>query len=296
MGKALAKYTQELTEWEEKEKCQSAEFTFSDAMGQIFAPKNCLALSGSVEVKSNQCLPEIQRYKTLPPIRNAEIIRPPASRDRKSRMAENEAQKVWTRPEPPVPLQLHLAATGRSHHINDFLSQFDRDFQRHFQQRLPKEMVQTLSAVEPQQETGESEKFPIELSPEEQEMVADITASIIRSLLDDQHFHEELKQIQEDQLPYFSQLRTQNKLPEKGNMLGTVDLAPNKTKPQIPPANLGKEEQDKRTNSVSTGGISQNEPQSKLQLNQELGDHIKRTPLFSHLVESVLENTLLNIL
>ncbi|XP_018091209.1 cilia- and flagella-associated protein 65 isoform X2 [Xenopus laevis] len=301
MEKALAMYEEELVRWEEEEERQSVEFTVSDTkMQPSGTSKNILPSSGFVEVKANQRLTEIQRYKTLPPIKNAEAIPPPASRDRKSRRAEKEAQRVWSRPEPPAPLQLHLLVTGRSYYIPDFLSQFQNDFQRHFQNQLPTKQAERPAYMNLQPETGESEVNPKKLSPETQEMATDIMASIIRNLLDDTHFHEELAQTQNDPLPYFSQLGSQGNLPAMETITGNVELIPSERKARTPPAS--QEEQEMEGITTNSHKAPKEESHVESQMNQhplqdeELKENAKRTPAFSQMIESVLENTLLNIL
>ncbi|KAE8581375.1 hypothetical protein XENTR_v10024768 [Xenopus tropicalis] len=300
MEKTLATYEQELAKWEEEEERQSVEFTVGDTkMPSSAASKNILPSSGFVEVKANQRLPEIQRYKTLPPIRNAEVIPPPASRDRKSRRAEKEAQRFWARPEPPAPLQLHVSVTGRSHYIPDFLNQFQNDFQRHFQHRLPIKQAEGPAYMDLQPETGESEVKPKKLPPETQEMATDIMASIIRSLLEDKHFHEELAQTRKDPLPYFSQLGGQGNLPGMEKIPRNVELMPSEG---MPATSLISQEEQEEEGTATNSPIAPKEgslieyQRNQSKLDEELKEKAKRTPAFSHLVESVLENTLLNIL
>ncbi|KAM4697918.1 cilia- and flagella-associated protein 65 [Rhinophrynus dorsalis] len=298
MEKALATYEQELLDWEEEEEYQSVEFTIneksSDKKSHCAVEKCGLASSGPGMVKGSQRLPEIRKYKTLPPIKNFESVRPPASRDRESRTVEKEAKRIWARPKPPAPSQLHLSVTGRSHHTSDFLSQFQNDIKQHFQYRLSKELDEKPELVDQRPETVESEMPPRKPTVEEQEMATDIMASIIRSLLDDKHFHEELVQNQHEPLPYFSQFRSQEKPPGTADISEGADISSCDQNPEV----SLEEEEAKTAGYLLSPEVLHEETERKQQdsKKEELQEKIKRIPTFSHLVESILENTLQNIL
>ncbi|CAI9554002.1 unnamed protein product, partial [Staurois parvus] len=133
MEKGLAEYERAIRDWEEEEERQTVEFTIHEPEKRF--QMSCLKSGGPGRSQNKNQLTEIRKYKTLPPIKNGGYARPPVSRDRESRRALKESQKLPVRPEPPLPIQLHLSVTGRSHHTPDFLNQYQNDFQRHFQQR-----------------------------------------------------------------------------------------------------------------------------------------------------------------
>ncbi|XP_075037134.1 cilia- and flagella-associated protein 65 [Mixophyes fleayi] len=292
MEKALSEYERDLQEFEEEEERQSVEFTINEPVSENRGqnPLCCLESGGNEMVRAKQQLSEIRRYKTLPPIKNADFARPPVSRDRKSRRAQREAPKVWARPEPLTPLQLHLSVTARSHHIPDFLNQFQNEFQRHFQQRPPKKMAERPAPVLLQPETGEPDQDPVKPTRAQQEMTADIMAGIIRNLLDDHLFHEALQQIQNDPLPYFSQLGIQETHPTTVSVPEVSELRITQTKSVTP---IAEEEEMSSASGPVPGVVAHQEDGDK---QEEVKEKIKRTAIFSHLIEAALENTLQNIM
>ncbi|MEE6488904.1 hypothetical protein FKM82_015429 [Ascaphus truei] len=304
MQKPLDEYERELLDWEEEEERQSVEFTINERARvpakEASQPAGCgFASNGTGTVKFSST--ELRRYKTLPPIKNAEVVHPPVSRDRARRRAEKEAQRIWARPEPPAPYQLHLSVIGSSHHTLDFSHCYQKDLPRHFLHRLPKERVDKPVLVDLQPETGEPEKCPGKPTREQQEIATEIMASIIRNLMDDKQFHEALEQIQSDPLPYFSQVVSQEKCQNTAGISDVAELILPEPQPDILEAE-GEEEEERTISLVSPGKVVQEETDRNPQLtlhekqNQELQKNVKRTPTFSHLVEFVLENTLKNIL
>ncbi|XP_068102097.1 cilia- and flagella-associated protein 65 isoform X2 [Hyperolius riggenbachi] len=302
MEKALAVYEQAVREWVDEEERQTVEFTITDPASE--KNRNCLRSGASGKIFDKQQLVEVKRYKTLPPIKNPDYARPPASRDRENRRAQKDGQKMRSKPEPPLPIQLHLSVTGRSHHTPDFLSQFPNDFQLHFQQRLRRQKTEKPAPVTLQPETGEPDRHPEKPTKAMQEMATDVMAAVIRNLLDDAQFHEALEELQNDPLPYFSQLRSQETDPKPGSPpvaeeeeVGSQEeevgseqtssgstAGPGETRADNPPISGGKTAAEHKENDTT---VFQEE---------ELKERIKRTPLFSHLIESVLENTLQNIM
>lgn len=293
--KAVAEYERNLQEWEEEVERLSLEFTIpEEAADKRSQTGSCASQSSGAQTISAKQQLATRRYKTLPPIKNADYPRPPVSRDRESRRTMKEAQRVWARPQPPVPLQLHLSVTGRSHHTPDFLSQFQNDFPRHFQQRPYKKKMEKPAAVTLQPETGEPDGYSEKPSAAQQEMARDVMTSIIRNLLDDKQFHEALVHIQKEPLPYFSQLRPTESGP---NITGAPGAAEHGATPLVSGRGAAEEEMSWGSEVVSEdkahGGA-----ENKLILvpEEEQKEMVKRTPMFSQLVEAILENTLQNIM
>ncbi|XP_075140702.1 cilia- and flagella-associated protein 65 [Leptodactylus fuscus] len=292
MERALAEYEQDVQKWEKEEEQQSLEFTITDPTSEKRGQAAACALTstGARVIPVKQQLSEIKRYKTLPPIKNGEYVRAPASRDRKTRRTTKEIQRALARPQPPAPLQLHLSVTGRSHHTPDFLNQYQNDFLRHFQQRPFKKKMEKPSPVILQPETGEPDRYREKPSAEQQEMARDVMTSIIRNLLDDKQFHEALTEIQNEPLPYFSQLHNPD-----------ITDAPIPAEQRTAPLQSGTPTAEvEMPLSVPTvpGDPAYEETQTQLLLvpQDEQKKKIKRTPIFGHLVETILENTLQNIM
>ncbi|XP_053554126.1 cilia- and flagella-associated protein 65 [Bombina bombina] len=305
LQKALLEYEQELQKWVEEEERQFVEVSINEFPSP--SAKTCQPTGDDLGeiVNTSQQLTEIRRYKTLPPIKNVVAPNPPASRNRESRKAEKEAQRIWKKPESPTPYQLHLSVTARSHHIPDFLNHFDNDFQRHFLNRFLKDTMDQSAYVDLQPETGESEKQSENITPELQEMASDIMATIIRSLLDEKHFHEALAQVQDEPPPYYFQIQS-------NEQYQNIDETPSNngahsSTPQVD--TVGAEEQEKamKTQKSTKSNLQpemllgkENEGNQLISSHEEhtleLMDNIKRTPAFACLIESILENTLQNIM
>ncbi|KAG9470536.1 hypothetical protein GDO78_017428 [Eleutherodactylus coqui] len=290
----LAEYERGLREWEEGGERQSLEFAITKpASGKRSqTTEHAVKSNGGQIIPAKQQLTEIRRYKTLPPIKNADYARAPASRDRESRRAMKGGQRVRARPQPPVPLQLHLSVTGRSHHTPDFLSQFQNDFIRHFQQRPYKEKMEKPAPVILQPETGEPDRCREKPSAAQQEMSRDVMISIIRNLLDDKQFHEALVQIQNEPLPYFTQLRSAEVSPDTTD--DSMSLEPRTVPPESGTSTA--EEEMAPEFRVVPGDWEETKTKVMLVPQDEQKEMIKRTPMFSQLVEAILENTLQNIM
>ncbi|XP_072274117.1 cilia- and flagella-associated protein 65 [Pyxicephalus adspersus] len=297
MEKALAEYERAVRDWEEEEERQTVEFTINEPASVKRFQTSCLSSGGSRRNQDKHQLTDIRRYKTLPPIRNGDYARAPVSRDRESRRAQKEDQNLRVRPEPPLPIQLHLSVTGRSHHTLDFLNQFENDFQRHFQQRLPKKKIEKAIPVALQPETGEPDTHPGKPTKPMQEMATDIMAAVIRNLLDDKQFHEALEEIKNDPLPYFSQLRSQEVSPENTSIPLAEELNPEHL---LSVAITGEAVEEVCKSSMSQLILAPEHRKSEAEQTslgqEEIKETIKRAPLFSQLVESILENTLQNIM
>nr|XP_033800998.1 cilia- and flagella-associated protein 65 [Geotrypetes seraphini]XP_033800999.1 cilia- and flagella-associated protein 65 [Geotrypetes seraphini]XP_033801000.1 cilia- and flagella-associated protein 65 [Geotrypetes seraphini] len=202
MQEALAHYEQELQAWEKEKECQEVEFTITEENlnadeipNEVVRDHFDLARSG----KSNE-VPEIRKYKTLPPIKTVRVSRPPASRNQLLRKANKESSKMWIRPRPPNPFPLHLGVTARSHPTDDFLNNFQTDFPRHFiyQKRKKKPILEDETTVPPPY-------LPWMPTAQETQLLTDIMSTIIRSLLNDVQFHSTMIQSLSEPLPYFSQ-------------------------------------------------------------------------------------------
>ncbi|KAM4025635.1 LOW QUALITY PROTEIN: cilia- and flagella-associated protein 65 [Anomaloglossus baeobatrachus] len=295
MERAIAEYERDLRDWEEEGERQSLEFTITKSEKP---EKRSRTAEGAPESRgaridpAERQLTEIRRYKTLPPIKNA--ARAPASRDRENRKAMKQAARIWARPRPPAPLQLHLSVTGRSHHTPDYLNQFQNDFLRHFQQRPYRKKMERPLPVLLQPETGEPDRYRESPNEAQQEMTRDVMTSIIRNLLDDQQFHVALIQIQNEPLPYFTQLRSTESRPNTTDAATPADQRAMAAQSAPPEA----KEEGPSDSRVVPGDAPHEETRAKITHvpQDEQKEKIKRTPVFSQVVEAILENTLQNIM
>ncbi|XP_069083229.1 cilia- and flagella-associated protein 65 [Pleurodeles waltl] len=324
MQRELVEYDKELVFWEEEKELQAAEFTITEE--EVTTEKNSKQQPRSMAgpagtVKSSEAAPVIRKYKTLPPIKHGIIQRSPASHSPEKERIQKVTQRLWARPEPPIPFQLHLGVTARSHHIEDFLAHFGTDLSKHLIYRKPEERMEDEPCLQVglQPETGETEKDPFKPSVQEVTLATDIMAMVIRNLLDDTNFHDALVLSQEEPLPYFSQLSTAGPVSARDSHVipeGYIGETPTpleddkgeemqEERPGLDQDQTGKDDSEGTTQGWRTpltldtlpGGTPETDIQHQLQLSYErdLQEKIKRLPVISILVESILENTLQNI-
>ncbi|XP_069472961.1 cilia- and flagella-associated protein 65 [Ambystoma mexicanum] len=320
----LAEYEKELLYWEEEKELQAVEFTITEE--DLIAEKNSKPPSRSIvdsagTKKSIDAAPVIRKYKTLPPIKHGMAHRPPASHSADKERMERAARRLWARPEPPNPFQLHLGVTARSHHIEDYFTHFGMDLSKHYIYRKPrdKEKEEPGPPVGLQPETGETEKDPFKPSKQEVSITTDIMAMVIRNLLDDTNFQDMIIQSQDEPLPYFSQLSSKVPSGTRGshvNLHSRVSIGETPTPQEEEDKREGileewldlEEYQAEETSSqntmegsrtpepVKSGSTHEKPIQETLASEPAEEGKIKRLPAFSILLESILENTLQNII
>ncbi|XP_078535340.1 cilia- and flagella-associated protein 65 [Lissotriton helveticus] len=320
----LVGYDKELVLWEEEKKLQAAEFTITDQ--EVNTQKNSKqqprSMSGSAgTVTSSQAAPVTRKYKTLPPIKHGIIERSPASHSPGKERMEKATQRLWARPEPPRPFQLHLGVTARSHHMEDFVTHFGSDLSKHFIYRKPEESKKDEPCLQfgLQPETGETEKDPSKPSVREVALASDIMAMVIRNLLDDTNFQQALVLSQEEPLPYFSQLLSDVPASARDSPFvpeAYIGETPTPLEPEddhgeeIPKERPGVDEDPTEEEDPEDTTLGWRTPVTRDTLPEEtqekdiphqpsygydLREKIKRLPAISILVESILENTLQNI-
>ncbi|PIO40784.1 hypothetical protein AB205_0218250 [Aquarana catesbeiana] len=118
-----------------------------------------------------------------------------------------------------------------------------------------------------------------------------------RNLLDDKQFHEALEEIQNDPLPYFSQFRSQEISPKTSSIPLAEESSSEHTPSDVMTAEAEEEEDKSSMSQFITVPEHRESDAEQTGLGQEeLKETIKRAPIFGQLVESILENTLQNII
>ncbi|KAF4109419.1 cilia- and flagella-associated protein 65 isoform X1 [Onychostoma macrolepis] len=286
--KKLAQYHKDLRQWEEETERQKYEFTITEKdLIQANQLDKCSQEGAVFEQKTGT-----RKYKTLPPIRSSDqaesgsSVRP----SRAEQWAQQQTgQERRRRPEPPRPAILHLGVTARSHSLMEYRTHFPTQFNTHYinRSRQPKLFQSGTGADLP----------PLTLGPE-RDVITHVLTSLLQSLLDEPQFQQSLVEGDNEQVPYFTQLRP-------------APARPTKTRPRSAAGNQSPVEMssvssvtpaETYTGNCSTADRPKSEcVQESLREVQEViktkvQESIRRLPEFSDLVEDILLNTLQNLM
>ncbi|NWH89784.1 CFA65 protein, partial [Aegithalos caudatus] len=281
---SLAQYERDLHEWEKEKEQQAVEFTITEK-----------DLGNSAETEN---LPEssavIRKYKTLPPIKSHPTPSQPAGHIERGLLLDQDASQMRVKPEPPTPLLLHLDVSARSYAIEEFLSSFALDFPRYFMSRTHPSESEFVDGSN--RNTTDMEPKWLSLaaaSKQELEVVTDILTCVIRSLLENGHFQKSVRKIQDEPIPYFSQLQSAKSAELQDSRQGST--IPSRVSASTD-LNFQKDgERKKMSQKTSPSDLLES---SETFHHEQLGEKeiISRQPAVGNLVELVLENTLQNIL
>ncbi|NXT10599.1 CFA65 protein, partial [Prunella fulvescens] len=284
---SLAQYERDLHDWEKEKERQAVEFTITE---KEIGTKNKLT-SPSV-VRSIICLPFLSLQQTLPPIKSHPAPSQPPGHI-KRRLLDKDASQVWVKPEPPMPLSLHLDVSARSYAIEDFLSNFALDFPRYFFTKPSESKLVDGSKHRNKTDRKYKELCLATASKQELEVVTDILTGVIRSLLENGQFQKSVRKIKDESIPYFSQFQSAKSADLQDSRQGST--IPSRLS-ALTDLDLEKDGERKK--------MSQEASPSDLLESCETFHHtqlmvkeiIDREPAIGNLVELVLENTLQNIL
>ncbi|XP_071497349.1 cilia- and flagella-associated protein 65-like [Diadema antillarum] len=345
----MAEYKKELTEWEAERERQKYEFTiteFSDDSnkedGGTGSGKGRSKRERTLARDSPPPSEEFKRYQTLPPIKHVKNEKEVDEQYRREHTADDGSQ-LWPKPVKPDPFIMHLGVTGRTHTIAEFQSNFPNEVQKFFIDRNMSERVKTSSKTS--RPKLDDTMMPIDCSEEETTTVGGVMSTIVRALLDDHDFHEALRDIPREPIPYFTQfgdrpqslsrmedLKMDTPPPSQALQDVTSTRSPTKTvqieaqysegelaedemaeqhgsegtradsPPEQPPsAQAGDEVALIPSRSVlqsSPGGHTEYDYQQSLREERERlqEQNLKRLPEFATSLESVLENTIFNVI
>ncbi|XP_074857085.1 cilia- and flagella-associated protein 65 [Carettochelys insculpta] len=312
MQQVLADYEKELQEWEAEKERQAVEFTITEkdlsAEGHVKAhPRS--SSGSSAEGKLTSAHTVSRKYQTLPPIKNLPASNPPVSRCQRRHLMDKGASRLWAKAEPPTSHLLHLAATARSHSMDDFLGNFSSELPRHFLCWDLQERVREGQAADRRQDQGEARTDPVLLalagsSEQERQVVTDMLMLVIRGLLEDTQFHQAVSSSLAEPMPYFHQFWSEKSAKLQGRTQSPGGSS--RASPSLDPCTEDKpeeeREQERKTSQTTSCRSAGEEPQDSLQgvlLQEQLRQEkeaMARRPAFRTLVELVLENTLQNIM
>ncbi|XP_063017985.1 cilia- and flagella-associated protein 65 isoform X4 [Melospiza melodia melodia] len=298
---SLVQYERDLHEWEKEKERQAVEFTITekdlDTKKKLTSPSVRLSDSAETEYLSKSS-PVIRKYKTLPPIKSQPPPSQPPGYTERRLPSDKDASQVWVKPEPPTPLSLHLDVSARSFAIEDFLSNFALDFPRYFLSRpysaKPSDSKLVDGSGHRNRTDTECERLALAAaSKKELEVVTDILAGVIRSLLENGHFQKSVRKIEDEPIPYFTQFHSAKSAELQDSRQGST--IPSRVSAST---NLDHEKDGEGRN------MSQEASPSDLPESSETFHHkqlrvkeiISRQPAVGNLVELLLENTLQNIM
>ncbi|XP_012401795.1 cilia- and flagella-associated protein 65 isoform X1 [Sarcophilus harrisii] len=303
LQRVLTQYEAELQAWEKEKNRQEVEFTITETN-----------LEGLPEfLKSNSsCTACGRKYKTLPPIQKQPPYTPPVS----WKLRSPKTRQIRLCPEAPKPCLLYLGLTARAHNLDDFESNFYTEFPCYFLHLPLKE------------KKSEGESMILEDKPERatlsrqaKRIVTDILTIVIRSLLEDRKFHEDVENALVEPIPYFSQFWSEesSRMPKKKSSLDRVSDNSTLCEGEEEGEDEGKDDEtgDEEEESWEKGKLYESldesiSHQSIIQkrsllpegLNRILKEEkswrekeaISRLPSFLSLRQSVLENMIQNIM
>lgn len=307
----MAKYNQRLIDWTNMK--EEKQYTFTITEDDLKRPNSGPQLK-SIKHPSRSISHsegDLRKYQALPPI---------GSPKETKRKKKGSAVRQET-PPPPVPPEsflLHLGVTARTHSIGEFYSKFPSAVDKFvIDQRY------VLSQGAGNQEKEELSAL-VSCSRPEMGIIQDVLSVILRGLLDDDNFHQGMSEISQEPVPYFRQLcDTQYTTSSRPSSASSQSSDRSHSSEE----SSGELEQIRHTKKKSDGDdthdskaseekvvsrthqIIQRASDSSLSISDRLmgvdGDSemtttqrqaVRRLPEFESLVESIMENCLLNLL
>nr|XP_020647832.1 cilia- and flagella-associated protein 65 isoform X1 [Pogona vitticeps] len=305
----LDHYEKELQEWEAEKARQAVEFTITEKDLDV-KNNHKQPFKGAPNplgfAKSSKVLTEAQKYKTLPPIKNIQGPHPPASRSERRKLRDKEASRLWAKPEPPKPFLIHLGVTARSHSMDEFLTNFADDLPQHFLYRQTKKKSASSGATERTSvNRGKKKKEPTTIpswtelascTEQEAQLVTDMLSTVIKGLLEETQFQEAVIRSLAEPTPYFCQFWSPESAKQKHSPSGTSPAA---FSPESSPKCRVESEASEGEKASPAGSSDAQESVSVIIRKEhfrEQKEAIMRMPAFANLTETVLDNTIQNIL
>ncbi|XP_052814504.1 cilia- and flagella-associated protein 65-like isoform X2 [Mya arenaria] len=318
-------YKDRLTEWEAERMRQKYEFTITeedlDADKRIGSPEvteRPPSRPKTMDEDLRASESDFVKYRTLPPISK---LSPDEEKQQCERRRRNE-DILWEKPEPPTPFLLHLGLTARTHDIRAFQINFPDEYKKFYVDRCLSEQAKKNEAEKPKPAQTDA----VECKQSEADVVSGVMANVLRGLLDDSAFFESVVKVMKDPVPYFAQIG-ERRAPEGGQSspsspgspvettfgeihrptppspVSSASSSSSRRKPRSNKSSAASERSkastpETRVSKTSTPRHSLSEirrvkdEEQKLKQKQEM----KKLPEFGNTVESVIENTLLNVL
>uniref|UniRef100_F6XEM4 Cilia and flagella associated protein 65 n=1 Tax=Monodelphis domestica TaxID=13616 RepID=F6XEM4_MONDO len=291
--RTLSQYEIELQAWEKEKARQEVEFTITE---------------NNLEVRLQKTQEE-----TLPPIQKQQPYTPPVTWN----LRNPKTGQIWLYPEEPKPCLLYLGLSARAHNMDDFLRNFFSQSPRFFfcppLEEKKSEGESIVVEDEPDQNT---------FSNQEKQIVRDILTIIIRGLLEDRKFHEDVQRGLVEAIPYFSQFWSEDsvRMQNQKDSSGHASVSPS-YEGEEEEAHQGEDKEDETgeeeswdkgkifesldgslspTNSIQKRGLGPVLSEMNSILQEENSriekETISRLPSFLNLRQSILENIIQNIM
>uniref|UniRef100_A0A8D2NDX6 Cilia and flagella associated protein 65 n=1 Tax=Zonotrichia albicollis TaxID=44394 RepID=A0A8D2NDX6_ZONAL len=298
---SLVQYERDLHKWEKEKERQAVEFTITekdlDTKKKLTSPSVRLSDSAETECLSKSS-PVMRKYKTLPPIKSQPPPSQPPGYTERRLPLDKDASQVWVKPEPPTPLSLHLDVSARSFAIEDFLSNFALDFPRYFLSRpysaKPSDSKLVDGSGHRNRTDTERERLALAAaSKKELEVVTDILAGVIRSLLENGHFQKSVRKIEDEPIPYFTQFHSAKSAELQDSRQGSTIPS------RVSVSTALDHEKDGEGRKMRQEASPSDLPESSETFHHKqlrVKEIISRQPAVGNLVELLLENTLQNIM
>ncbi|XP_050388962.1 cilia- and flagella-associated protein 65 [Patella vulgata] len=300
----MKKYRKKLADWEKELERQKNEFTITE--NDLDADKRLLDSPHTKNVVSDRATPdgEISKYKTLPPIqkKTSDVMYRSERRQRK------KEKELWAKPVCPPPFLLHLGVTSRTHGILDFQNNFPHDYKKFHIDRV-------ISKKCKQEKKNDDVIEKIECSQGEAGVIQGVMCNVLRGLLDDAYFVEAIKKVIKEPIPYFRQFgdrpstaRTQASDQHKTDIIVEDITSSTPDEGERTLSQTSQHSQDVESASAASSihspepvktpesetGLTKATDSTDLQNKQK--QTLKKLPQVGNMLESVLENSLFNIM
>lgn len=200
-------YKKKLQEWEDEKRRQTYEFTVTEHdmdadlnLPDVEVKERSASRLSSLEIKRENSDGELTKYKTLPPIK---VLSP----DEEKEISVQEKKKeslLWEKPAPPKPFLLHLGLTARTHDVREFQINFPEEYRNFYIDRSLSER----STPKKQKKETQPVSIPnmITCSTAEADVISGVLSNVLRGLLDDTYFHEAVRKVTNEEIPYYAQI------------------------------------------------------------------------------------------
>ncbi|XP_052080289.1 cilia- and flagella-associated protein 65-like [Mytilus californianus] len=322
-------YKQRLQDWEEEKRRQTYEFTITEndleadqRLPDVEIKERSASRLSSLETKRENSEGELTKYRTLPPIK---VLSP----DEEKEIAVQKMKKdslLWEKPNSPKPFLLHLGLTARTHDVREFQINFPEEYRNFYIDRSLSEKM--APKIEKKQKQTVTTPDLITCSTAEADVVSGVLSNVLRGLLDDTYFHEAVRKVTNESIPYYAQIgqrpvtaptpsRESTKVTgrssppkEDDGRVSSVSLPMSEAgsvvsgQRQSPPSSAGSQTSQKKgkgkngRKTKTPPRYSRDEIQRIKLEERRLKEKqlLKKNPEFGNMAESVMENALLNIM
>ncbi|OWF45565.1 hypothetical protein KP79_PYT24425 [Mizuhopecten yessoensis] len=326
----LRDYKKRLQNWEKERERQKYEFTITedDLDADKRLPNNVeiterpsSRLQALEERKRAESEGELTKYKTLPPIKQ---LSPDEEKAVQMSKDQKEAE-LWAKPNTPNPFLLHLGLTARTHDIREFQINFPEEYKNFYVDRMLSEKL--AGPIRRDQQQQDDTLPQINCTQAEAEMVSGVLSNVLRGLLDDTYFQDSVKKVTNEAIPYYSQIGEQRSasppVPSQAESqsgrssaasqsrmspMSSIDVtlepktaSPPATPTSVPSVSLKQAAPSSRSGKKLLMESKQhtNEEIEKVSKEEDLlkqKQKLKKLPAFGNIAESIIENSLLNVM